>query len=448
MLLNGVGGSNLINSDEASDRRAAEPQHGSIVPDGARSFYSTSATKRVHILFRKLFGREIAENLLQYTGHGLKVPGLVFSIILSTAVKKIFLAFFAAALTWLGIPIALVIFYSMSNGLPVFEVLETVGTNAGTLTLVTAVLTTLLAAVFLFPGWVWSHDPPLRNLKWFNPTEMGNEFYWTRLRWCFSFLPGVMVVALFSLIYGLLSDKPKDLVNASILAGSFFLAGIAYYLIGYFSFKRGSMHFGKYKSHPKFLRWRHVFREPGWPVLTNLLSLFFVAVYMQIIGSGIEKYKIFEPYLDKNGIPYTAAVCLTVSFMSLSFLAMTTMWAVGRKAWTPIVMVAIGIIFVAFIHPGLSTLMRNYMSAMRVGGGAPVIIAIDRKTSKTWPEFFHAEISDDSLDYIQSKPLSLLLMGRQRIFLSALSPNPSNAQHGVLMVDRSKVQEIMFISKQ
>jgi hypothetical protein len=97
------------------------------------------------------------------------------------------------------------------------------------------------------------------------------------------------------------------------------------------------------------------------------------------------------------------------------------------------------------IFPGGVALLNNYMRVMRLGGEAPVVVSVDPHVAKLWPEFFDLEISTNADTPVRSGQLSLLLMGKEQIFLKHVQ-NDTTSASGTLMLNRSLIKEVMFPS--
>jgi hypothetical protein len=136
---------------------------------------------------------------------------------------------------------------------------------------------------------------------------------------------------------------------------------------------------------------------------------------------------------------------LMVIVIAVCVLAFTTHWVAGRKliGLTATIFATLAVMFAIF--PGGVALLNNYMRVMRLGGEAPVVVSVDPHVAKLWPEFFDLEISTNADTPVRSGQLSLLLMGKEQIFLKHVQ-NDTTSASGTLMLNRSLIKEVMFPS--
>jgi hypothetical protein len=103
-----------------------------------------------------------------------------------------------------------------------------------------------------------------------------------------------------------------------------------------------------------------------------------------------------------------------------------------------------------FQYPGGATLIRHYLALIRLGGGAAAILTVDSDVAKAWPETFGnsgAPGEPNKNSAARSGRVKIMLLGRDKVFLGPDIPDKTAAV-GPLMIDRSRVHEIMFLPRQ
>ena len=418
------------------------------------SYYMSEAPSKVERdqggLFRRLtekvFGEELSSVTIQVERNPGQVRSILFSFLLSILVKKTIVSLAIACVAFLGLPQIVLVAYAMFNGLPVFDVYEAIGDYRSTFAGLAALFTAVLVVALAFPGWLWSFDKPVRDMNWFNPGEMGSKNYWIRLRWAVAFLPGILAMAILVLF------MPSRVVAQShfkyALSGSVVLVSLIILGLGYLSYRTGMMDKDDANQvRAKHMDWKQVCREPSLLLGTNFASFFYFAVYMGGVARFIEQSKVLEPYITEGDFWSDAGFLFMTVFITMGLLLMTTLWVAEQKPWTPIAAFLLLSLFVLVIHPGASTLLRNYMAAMRVGGGTPVEVSVDASSAQLWPAIFTTTSQKSSDGLVRSSPLSLMLLGGNKIFLKPLRTKPNEASGDALMIERSRIREILFLSR-
>jgi hypothetical protein len=94
-------------------------------------------------------------------------------------------------------------------------------------------------------------------------------------------------------------------------------------------------------------------------------------------------------------------------------------------------------------------LLHYYLQATRLGGGTSAVLTVDSDVARVWPETFVDSGGPDGREKnlsVRSGTVKILLLGRGKIFIE---PDTSEkaAVAGPLMIDRSRVHEIMFLPR-
>lgn len=397
-------------------------------------------------LLEKLFGKQISAILEHIKRNPDQERTILFSFLLSVLVQKTIVSLIVALVAFLGLPQLVLLAYAMFNGLPVFDVFDAMGNYRSTFAGLAALFTAILVVTLALPGWCWSFDKPVRDISWFKPREMGSKNYWIHLRWALAFLPGVLLVAVVSLF--LPTHVVPDRHFAFALSVSLVVASAVVVIRDYVLYRLGRMDRGEDSDErTKSIAWRQVFREPDLIVATNFASFLYVATYMAAVARFLEQNKILDPFITPGeAVSDTLSIAVT-AFITIALLLGTTRWAAQKKPWTPLVVFTALYLGVLFIYPGGSTLLRNYMAGMRVGGGTPVEVSVDGGSAELWPAIFAAHSAKTSDGMVRSAPVSLMLLGKEKVFLKPVHAKPGEPDSGALMIERSRIREILFLGR-
>ena len=89
------------------------------------------------------------------------------------------------------------------------------------------------------------------------------------------------------------------------------------------------------------------------------------------------------------------------------------------------------------------------MAVMKIGGGTPIIVSLDREMSKVWPELFEKSpnsLVDSTTKYVQSGRLSLILLGKNKMYVKTNSVEDIGMK-GTFMLHDSRYKEILFLEE-
>jgi hypothetical protein len=89
-------------------------------------------------------------------------------------------------------------------------------------------------------------------------------------------------------------------------------------------------------------------------------------------------------------------------------------------------------------------MLGGYMRAMRLGGETPVVVTVDPDVAQLWPEFFAVQGAVEAYKPVRSGRLSLLLMGKEQVFLRPIENKETAATRDTLVISRSAIKEVMF----
>lgn len=348
------------------------------------------------------------------------------------------------------------VFYAMSNGLPAFEALEAVGTNYLVFTVVIMFFTLLLIAILLSQGLLWITDETVRDLSWFNEQEFGNKSYWVHLRWSISFLPGILFSAIACSWLSMNDEKHLNVIFGKFLMISVLFIVSVHCVSGYILLRSGRMGRPQNRARPKFLKFREISRNLRLHLLimTNLLSSMFFVIHILVFSQTladfvkIDKSRLLE-FLKGETNFSVALIAFIVSLASVSLTYITTMWVVRINLWKALFAVLFAFAFVVLFRPGIVTLLQKYMAVMKIGGGTPIIVSLDREMSKVWPELFEKSpnsLVDSTTKYVQSGRLSLILLGKNKMYVKTNSVEDIGMK-GTFMLHDSRYKEILFLEE-
>lgn len=418
---------------------------GSVGPKGDKK---AEIENRLH----RMFSPEVADSICTIIESMPSLPKKIVVFVLSLTAKQIITVILGLLFANTAVPSVVLVFYAMSNGLPAFEALEAVETNYLVFTAVIMFFTIMLIALFLFPGLLWITDEVVRNLSWFDEQRFGNKSYWINLRWSFSFLPGILLSAL-ACSWLLLNDvNPLNVMFGQSLAISVTLIVLVHFLISYIVFRSGRMGEMRLRTQPRFLRYGELLRNPSAPVMTNVISMALFPAHILIFSQTladivkVDKSHLLEFLKGENNLS-VASIAFVTSLASLFLTYVTTIWVVRVNVWKVSFAVLFAFAFITLFRPGVVTLLQKYMAAMKIGGGTPIVVSVDREVRETWPGFFDqnsSSIAEPAARYIQSSRLSLILLGKDKIYVKAATTKGGDTK-GTFMLHNSRYKEVLFL---
>lgn len=368
---------------------------------------------------------------------------ILASYLLGLTIQNLVITFLGFLFASFGIPYLLLVVFSIKNGLPVFDAVEAFGKNSAMFAIICCVLTVVIIIFLLIPGLVWSLDSSVRNTAWFVQDEFGNEEYWLRLRWGLSFFPGVFSASLIILIFSSLnSDSLIKTFGKQVFISTTSL--IIFVLVGgHVVFRAGWMGKKLGQARPKFLKYRLVFRRPSNFLMTNVVASVFFVVYAAI------SYKFVEQLNANDGRASGIALLNTIFTVltSASFLLMSSVWVIKLDIWKAAGAVLGAAMIVFSFWPGFPALLQSYMSMMRVGGGTEVLVTLDIDVTKNWADFYKIDVERSSDKFVRVGPLSLVLLGKKKVFFRLRSTDDPNGFQGPIMLDRSQLGGMLFLDK-
>lgn len=390
--------------------------------------------------FTKIFGPKKASLMLDFMKDHPDMFRRLTLYAFGFTLKDLIFAFLGFLFASFGIPYLLIVVFSIKNGLPVFDAVEAFGANSAMFAVICCLFTASIIAFLLIPGIVWSLDSSVRDTSWFVQDEFGNEEYWLRLRWALSFFPGVFLAAVAVFVFALSDSDPliasfgKQLLIYVSFAIIFFLIG------SYIAFKAGWIGKKLSRERVRFLCYRVVFRKPSNFLMTNTAASVFFFVYAAI------SYKFVEHLYANNDFDSVASInIIFVVLTSILFLTLSSIWAIKLDIWKAASAI-LGVALIVFsFWPGFLVLLQNYMSMMRVGGGTTVLVTLDIDKTKNWADFLKSNVETSSDKFVRVGPVSLVLLGKEKVFIRLQSNDDPSGFRGPIVLDRSRVRAIMFL---
>lgn len=90
--------------------------------------------------------------------------------------------------------------------------------------------------------------------------------------------------------------------------------------------------------------------------------------------------------------------------------------------------------------------MKLSLRLLSQGGGIPVVMTTDPSLAREWPELFQAAQSTDGSEAVaRTKEISLVLMGKDKVFVHLPPPTNDQSAGATLMIDRSRLKDIAFL---
>lgn len=349
-------------------------------------------------------------------------------------------------LTAVNVPVLVIILYSLNNGLPVFDVYDNLSDKIIAFTEASVILTFLIALFAMGPGIVWFFaDPALKNLSWVEKDRVGAIHRWTVRRWCSAFLPGLALVISLICAFQYQSPRTTHMERGASILGSCLgalcslLLPLVVVLFGYFFDKRRK----SVVSNPSYKTWLPRFE-------TNVFAVFYSLICALVLAKAAEAdpvanfFKSIKSYVGEFWFSFASFVYLTLGCIIILFFG--SVWA-GRRSYVYMLvfLAAYFFIFVS-VWPGASTLLQNYMKSARLGGNAPIMMTVSKSVAVNWPELFEDVKHEE--DVFRSKKLSLVILGKNKIFVRLPDMQKGNKVAGPIMMERSAVHEIMFLDLQ
>ena len=364
--------------------------------------------------------------------------------------KKAVLVFVGLLVAAFNIPAIALVMYSIKNGIPAFEAYDTVKDRIYIFVTASVFMTLLSSAFLILPGLAWwFDDPALKNLPWKDEKQAVFVHRWTIRRWYFVFLPGPVAVFLFLCCYQLLASQIDFREFCGGIAG--ILAGILLVLSVY-----APTALANYRSrnilHQSASKISFPIWKPNFNVYTSatVYSLIYILIllgfFRRIALSGNFSFLAISQLNTLH--VFVLHMFLFVGCFVLLFFG--SVWANRRSFNLMIGFWLLHFCFLILIYPGMTTLLQGYMRMVRLGGGARVVITVDKTLAQNWPEMFETQNQSEGL--ARSKVLSLVLFGKEKVFISL--PEASSLEEagknqprfqGTLMLDHSVVHDILYI---
>lgn len=345
------------------------------------------------------------------------------------------------------IPVILIAAFSASQGIPVLDVLSTLGGHVVTLFITSFLITLIMAAVMLLPGAYKAFDQ--RTLSKLNVVS-GLEKHEVSLHDHFlsvsSCAPSLGLMALIILIVGIVSDDIEPAMVIGTVGGLVF-----FFCLTLFSWRKRLRLVKKIKD------------EEQKKIATTKDSGAIFSMIMMDLGLLLVWWKFSLSLLaDRFGdislgaFPQDIAAgvvgCL-VSVLAAVFLVMSSSWG-GRISFGRVVgAMSLVMALLIFFYPGGHRLMKNNLRMLSQGGDVRVVLIADKSVAQDWPELFQQSTSSPQEGGgnlpSRSKVLRLTLLGGDKLFVrlpedAKQSQKYPNAQ---IELDRSKIKSIAFVGK-
>ncbi len=365
--------------------------------------------------------------------------------------KKAILVFVGLLVAAFNIPAVALVVYSVKNGIPAFEAYDTIKDRIYDFVTASEFMTLIGTELLILPGLAWwFEDPALNNLPWKDDKQAIIVHRWTIRRWYFVFLPGPIAIFLFLCCYQFFV-KQIDLYEfyggiAGILTGVLLVLSI-YAPTALANYRRRESQV-QFTPTSKFPIWKPNFNIYMSSAAYSLLYILIaIGLFQRIALSNLSSLFNFDQQNTLHVfILYTAlfVVCFFLLFVG-------SVWASRRSFNQMIVFWLFHFCFLVLIYPGTTTLMQGYMRMIRLGGGAQVVITVDKTLAQNWPEMFETQGQSDNL--ARSKVLSLILFGKEKVFVALPKTSASDETdknqprfQGTLMLDHSLIHDVLYVN--
>lgn len=363
--------------------------------------------------------------------------------------SKLLMAILAAVGGGLALPPLTLLIYSISFGLPYFELIETFGEHSRNLFAVSVIMMLMAILFLMFPGFLKMGDPatiPDRVDGW--STVDVSRF--ALRRWLVTLGLGYMLgyfafcVAVF--FYAEL-DKPW-LVAALVLPTMMFAIAARWAL--------GGPKLNTALISEKVLKAQLSNAHLGY-------AAFLVAVGICAGGAyGFLGISVADAYVSNLVDPLdVAGDALSGAFaggMAAGLFFVLSYWGARRSFINTAIAVLSCIIILLLVYPGANLVIGNTLSLVNQGGGKRVVLELDSDTAESWPElvqdFQNPEALEDKRS-VRTKELQLVLLAKTKVFVVVprVEAKGDDVRKGeylhkdaTVMLDRSEVKGMAFIS--
>lgn len=339
-----------------------------------------------------------------------------------------------------NVPAMVILIYSVSNELPVFEAYKAVKNSIGPFTTASVLLTLFITLCVMSPGIAWLLDPASKDLPWSDKSKAKAIHDWTMRRWFFAFVPGLalLLLVLFAMhCYN--QGVGIGALGAGLgIVGSILVYGALLAVAHFRNRKKGDLITGHSSK-----VWRLNFTTYAMGFIYGLICML---IFTKLVSETDLSVQLERLKSNNYVFAYNLVSYAFLTFFCLTALFYASIWAASRSYLLTFGFVALYFFMITSAWPGASALLRSYMRGARLGGGAPIVLTANKDMSKNWPELFEADFQSEKL--ARSKVLLLVLLGEELVFVKPSSSEGGPRVSGSLMVKRSDVHDILFLSSE
>ncbi|WP_420429578.1 hypothetical protein [Kordiimonas sp.] len=347
------------------------------------------------------------------------------------------------------LPMILITTYSASQGLPVLDVLSTLGGHVITLFVISFIVTLFAAIIMLVPGAYRAFDErsltKREDRDGLNDDEVALHDHYLAVSSCAPAL-GVMT--------GIVSLGPWLMSEGVSLAFAFgSAAGFAVFLFG--AIYQGRRRIALIKKLKKSdIQKRAKKKDWGW-LLPMIGMDIGVAMVWWSFSIGLLSDRFGEVSFDGvNSEMAVGLISFVVAVFTSCLLVLSSAWCRKISFGRVVGAVSIVMLVLVFFYPRAHGLMKNNLRMLSQGGDVYVVLVADKSVVEDWPELFQREVSpvDGSEGELKArtKPLRLSLLGSDKLFVQLPKDAPQSEafKDAKIEIDRAKIKSIAFIGKE
>lgn len=345
---------------------------------------------------------------------------------------------------------AAMLLYTISHGLPFFEVAKDFQDYATEFTAISVFFTLVLAAYIVILAGIRAMDP--KQLPAHLASKINPETAWKydAERWMLAFAPGLIVS--FLLLVLMSYDESRKLIVWASISAPFFIAILSLCVILYrkkiniYKESTGRITGEERRQLKEIIRIECISEKNlGYLSLTNLLSFVLISFLLSIANKIASTHQLLTDRLELPWISVDGAFVGTITL--LLFFGITTLLTRASAKTFSIGLFAV-LMFLIFLWPRADILVERYLSALGTGGGRQVILTTDAKTHELWPELFYSGADEMKFNSkLRTKPVKLELLGAERVYLRPIDGEASskNRKPFLIILERRYVRDIAFV---